>query len=129
VSIAGRALEEGQELGTLKDVPVGVAVVRLGVADDLARTVDGAVGGLHDGLGPAVGVQVVDHHLRVVGAGPDVVAEVDAPQPGAVQLVGVDVHVPGVAGPGVVLGVGRILLQDDLVRAVAVDITLASLAR
>ena len=67
----------------------------------------GAVGGLHGDLGLAVAVVVVDLELGVVRAGPDVPAEVDPPQAGAVELVGVDVDVAGVAGLGVVLGVRR----------------------
>ena len=45
-------------------------------------------------LGPAVAVEVVDEELRVVRAGADVHAEVDAVQQRAVELVGVDVDGP-----------------------------------
>jgi hypothetical protein len=87
-----------------------------------AGAVLGAVGGLHGDLGLAVAVVVEHLELGVVRAGPDVAAEVDAPQPGAVQLVRVDVDVAGVAGLRVVLGVGRIPLEHDLVLAVAVQV-------
>ena len=112
---AGLAVEDGQELRAGQDVAGRVAVVGAGVADDLAGAVRGAVGGLHGDLGPAVAVVVVHLELGVVRAGADVAAQVDPPQPGAVQLVRVDEHVAGVAGLGVVLGVGRIPLEHDLV--------------
>ena len=116
-------------------VVVGVRVaggdIRLGHGDvPLAR--DGAVGvvgdrlragcGLQHRLGATVAVEVVDEELRVVGAGADVHAEVEAVEQRAVELVGVDVDGPGPAELGDVLGVRRVPLHDVLVRAVAVDV-------
>ena len=99
------------------------------VADDLAGAGSGAVGGLDGELGLAVAVVVEHLELRVVRTRADVAAEVDAPQPGPVQLVGVEVDVARVAGVGVVLGVGRVPLHDDLVLAVAVEIADAGVVR
>src|SRR6478752_9484695 len=118
----GPSVEYRQELGPRQDVSGGVAVVGGGTADDLPGTVHAAVGGLHGDLGLAVAVVVVHLELGVVRAGPDVPAQIDPPQAGAVQLVRVDVHVAGVAGLRVVLAVGRVPLEDDLVGAVAVQV-------
>src|SRR5690606_39704768 len=93
-----------------------------GVADDGAAAVHGAVGGLHRDLGPAVAVVVVDLELGVVRAGPDVAAQVDPPQAGAVQLDAVEVDGVGHAGLGVVLGVVRLPLQHQVQAAVAVQV-------
>src|SRR5690606_25652749 len=111
---AGPAVEHGQVLGAGQDVAAGVAVVRAGVADDGAAAVHGAVGGLHRDLGPAVAVVVVDLELGVVRAGPDVAAQVDPPQAGAVQLDAVEVDGVGHAGLGVVLGVVRLPLPHPV---------------
>ena len=97
-------------------------MVGLAVADHDAGGVDGAVSRLHDQLGPAVGVEVVQLGLGVVRPGADVHAHVDAPQLRAVELVGVEVDVPGCPGLGVVLGVRRIPLQHELELAVAIEI-------
>ena len=43
---AGEAVEDGEEFGALVDAAVGADLIGLGIADDLARAVDGAVGGL-----------------------------------------------------------------------------------
>src|SRR5690606_26866980 len=99
------------------DVPLGQDPAVLGVAGHLR-----AGGGLEHGLGAAVAVEVVDQELGVVGTGADVDAQVDPPQQGAVELVGVEVGVAGVAALGDVLGVGRVPLDDVLVLPVAVDV-------
>ena len=119
---AALAVEHGEELRSLEDVALFVAVVGLAVADHGAGGVDGAVGRLHDQLGPAVGVEVVQLGLRVVRPGADVGAHVDPPQLRAVELVGIEVDVPGCPGLGVVLGVRRIPLQHELELAVAIEI-------
>src|SRR5262249_4781283 len=77
---------------------------------------------LHGDLGLAVAVVVVHLELGVVRAGADVAAEVDAPQPGAVELVRVHVHVACVAGLRVVMGVGRIPLDHKFELPVAVEV-------
>ena len=81
---AGASVEDGQVFVALHDAAEGLrlvlAVVRIGVADDLAGAVDGGVGGLADQLRAAVAVEVVDEELGVVRTRPDVAAEVDAPQ-------------------------------------------------
>jgi hypothetical protein len=144
--LARQAVEHGQVFGTFEDAaldaghlravgqdggagPVGLgpftaalAPVDVRVAEHLAGPVRRAVAGAHGHLGLAVAVQVIDLELGVVRAGPDVVAQVDAPQSPALQRVGVDEHVAGIAAEGVVLGVGRVPLEDDLVAAVAVQV-------
>lgn len=52
----------------------------------------------------------------------DVPAQVDAPQAGAVELDAVDDGVAGVAGLGVVLGVGGLPLEDEVEPAVPVEV-------
>ncbi len=55
------------------------AVVRVGVADDFAGAVLGAVRGFADEFGFAVAVEVIDHELGVMGAFANVLAEVNGP--------------------------------------------------
>ena len=122
----GAAVEDGQVLLALHDAAQGaalvLAVVSIGVADHLAGAVLGGVGGLADHLRAAVAVEVVDDELGVVGAGPDVAAEIDPPQALARELDTVDVDLAGVAVVGIVVGVGRIPFQEDLIFAVPVHV-------
>ncbi len=97
-------------------------MVGRGAADDRAGAVLRSVGGLHGDLGLAVAVVVVHLELCVVRPGADVAAQVDAPQPGAVELEAVDDRVAGVAGLGVVLGVGGLPLQGEVQGSVAVKV-------
>ena len=122
-SRAGLTVEDGEVLRSGEHVAAGVAVVGPSIADHCADAIHRAVRRLHDDLGLAVTVIVEDLELGVVRSGPDVVAQVDPPQPRAIELVGVDVDVAGVAGLGVVLRVGRVPLEDDLVLAIAVDVS------
>ncbi len=119
---AGLPVEHGQELRAGQHVPVGVAVVRGSVADDATGTVHRGVRGLHRHFSTAVAVVVVHLELRVVRAGADVTAEVDPPQPLPAEPVRVHVHHTGDPGLGVVLGIGGVPLEHDLVLAVAVEV-------
>ena len=87
---AGAPVEDGEELGPAHDEAVGVAMVGARIADDLPDAIDGAVGGLARDFGAAVAVEVVDDELRVVRALADVLPEVDAPEEGAVEPVGLE---------------------------------------
>ncbi len=120
--LAGLSVEHGQVLGAGQDIAAGVAVVGGRAADHRAGAVHRAVRRLHGDLGLAVAVVVVRLELRVVRAGTDVAAQVDPPQPGAVELDAVQDRVAGVAGLGVVLGVGRLPLEDEVQRPVAVEV-------
>ena len=108
--------------GPDRTYPAAFAEVGVGVSDHGTCRIPGAIGGLEGNLSLAIAVEVVGQDLRVVRAGTDVAAQVDAPQLGAVQFVGVHVDVARVAGLGVVLGVGRRPRLDDLVLAVAVEV-------
>ncbi len=119
---AGAPVEDGQVLRSRQDVAAAVAVVGARVPDDDAPAVARAVGGLHGDLGVAVTVVVVHLELGVVGPGPDVAPQVDPPQAGSLERVGVDDGVVGDAGLRVVLGVGRVPLDDVLVVTVTVQV-------
>ena len=83
-------------------------------------TVPSAV--LHSDLGPAVAVEVVDQELRVVRPLADVLAEVDPPQEGAVELVRLQDRL-GRSRPAWELSRPRLAwCSDDLVLAVAVEV-------
>ena len=105
------------------------AIVLRRVADDLSLPIDGAVSRLARHFRAPVAVEVVDDELRVVGAGPDVPAEIDPPEPCPVQLVGVEDHVAGHAAGRGVARVRRIPLEHDLVLAVAIEIAGARVVR
>src|SRR5690606_19118623 len=119
---AGAPVEDGEVFRSGQDVSGGVAVVGVGGADHRPGAVAGPVSGFHGDFGAPVAVVVIDLELGVVGPSADVDAQVDPPQEGAVEFVGVEEDRPGVAGLGVVLGVGGLPLQDDLVAAVAVEV-------
>ncbi len=118
---AGEAVKDGEELGAFVDAAIGADPIGLGVADDFALAVHGAVGGFAADLGSAVAVEIVDHELRVVGAFADVLAEVDAPEHGAVELVSLQNGRIGRPVLRVILAsAGHV--DDDFVFAVAVEI-------
>ena len=135
---AGQAVEDGEVFGPGEDLPVaGVvgrrdlnavgrhdqrAVVLRRVANHGAAAIDRAVGRLARDFGAAVAVEVVDHELRVVRAGPDVPAEIDPPEPRAIDPVGVDELTARQSCAGVVTRIRWIPLHDDLVLAVAVEV-------
>ena len=77
---ARETVENGEELGTIKDTSSLIAVVGQRVANDAPLAVAGAVGGVTHQLSPSVAVEIIDHELRVVSAGADITAEIDAPQ-------------------------------------------------
>ena len=104
-------------------VPLVDPVVRIRVAYDLAGAVDGAVRSLGHHFRASVTVKVVDHELGVVCSRADISSEVDSPESRAVELHAVDEGRAGVAPVGVVVGVGRIPFEEDLIFAVSVDIT------
>ena len=124
---ARTAVEDGQVFLARHDAAqrraLVLAVVGVGIADDLAGPVDGRVGSLADEFCTAVAVQVIDDELRVVGACADVAAQVVPPQALAAELEAVDVNLAGIAVVGVVVGVGHVPLQDDLVFPVTVHVT------
>ena len=57
-----------------------------------------------------------------MSSGTDVPTQIDPPKPGAIQLDAVDIHLVCFAALGVVLGVGRVPLQKDLILPVAICI-------
>ncbi len=131
--LAGLALKDGEQFRSRQYAPALVAIV-----GGIVQFTDGAVGGrlthwptlpvhrtgrgLADHLRLAVTVEVVDEELGVVGSGADVLAQVDAPELGAIQLVAVEEHFAGIAVVGIVVGVGRVPFQDDFILAVAVHV-------
>ena len=119
--LAGRPFEDGEEFRPFEHIAVPIPVVRLRVAEDDPRPVDRPVGRLADDLGPAVAVEVVDEERGVMGPFADVLAEVDPPEEGAVELVGLELGLAGRAPLGVVAG-PHLLLEDDLVFAIAVEV-------
>src|SRR5665647_1524433 len=93
----GLAVEDGEELRAGQDVTGAGAVVGVFVTDHLTHAVDRAVRGLDHDLGLAVAVEVEHEQLGVVRSGPDVAAHGDAPQLLALEGVGVDEDLTGVA--------------------------------
>ena len=135
---AGESVKDRQELGTGEDVAAGIAVIvgivegRTHPALPLGRAADVGSGGVertgrapaHD-LGAAIPVEIVNHEIHVMRARADIHPEIDAPdrsRRSGIEFVGVQVGVSGVAALGVVLGVGRIPLENELVFAVTIEI-------
>ena len=104
-----------------------LAPVGCGVAHHVALGIACAVGGLHHQLSTPVAVEVVDHELCVVRPGADVAAQADAPEPLAAEAVAVYVDRAGEACLRVVVRVGRLPFQEELVLSVAVDVAHAGI--
>src|SRR5664279_5634788 len=73
-------------------------------------------------LSLAVAVEITHGQLRVVRTGANVRAQIDAPQVLARQRIAVEEYVRGDAGLRVVLRVGRIPLEHEVVDTVAVEV-------
>ena len=122
--LARISLEHRQVLVAAHDAACGGSVVLARIANDFALAVDRAVGSLHHNFGNPVTVEVVDHELRVVCAGADVLAEVDSPEARAVQLHAVYKDRARIAVLRVVLRVARVLLfanEVDILLTLAVS--------
>ena len=127
--LAVGAPEDGEVFGTGGDesrtvAEVGRVVVGGGrsLREERSRAVLGARCRLADEFGLAVAVEVGHHHLGVVGARADVLAQVDAPQLLAREGVPVEDHVAGVAALRVVLAVGGVPLHHEIPASVAVEV-------
>ena len=119
---AGAAVKQRVIFRSGQHIAVGIPVVLGGIADDSTLAVYSAVCGLAGHLRLSVTVEVCYEKLGIVCAGTDVFAQVDAPQPCAVQPVAVNENVPGLSLLGIVLGVGGIPLHEDLIHPVTVCI-------
>ena len=127
--LARISLEHRQVLVAAHNAACRGPVVLAPVANDFALAVDRAVGSLHHNFGNPVTVEVVDHELRVVCAGADVLAEVDSPEARAVQLHAVYKDRARIAVLRVVLRVTRVPLEDQIQLAVAVEVAHAHVVR
>ena len=118
------ATENSQVFRTFKNRTTRVAVILRLVANRLARTVNRAVGSLHDHLGLAVAIVIKHLELRVVCARANILTEVNTPKARTVELVGIDEYRTRIARLRVVVSVRRIPLQNQFVFAVAVEVAL-----
>ena len=114
-----RAVDDAAEGGGgfVHRAPVGARVAENGPA-----AVHGAFRSLADQFRPAVPVEVIDDEGGGQVGGADVVAQVDAPEQGAVQFVGIQQGVARDAGPGGDAGVGGLPFEDDLRLPVSVQV-------
>ncbi len=117
----GAAVEDGEEFRAVENFAIAIDPVGIGVADHFAFAVDGSVGRFAGDFGDAVAVEVIDHELRVVRAFADVFAEVDGPEQGAIEFVGLKNRWIGQAGLRIVAAAAG-HVNDDLVFAIAVKI-------
>ena len=104
-----------------------VSPVGIGVANHLALSVDGSVGSLHHQFCPSVTIEVVYHKRLEVGTAADVMAQVDTPEPCAVEPVAVYISVAREPGKHIVLGVSGVPFQENLVLSVAVNVAYAGI--
>ena len=122
-------VEHSQVLVAAHNAAARRPVILACVANHLSLAVDRTVGSLHHDFGNSVAIEVVDHELRVMRTGADVLAEVDSPEAGAVKLHAVDKHRARIAVFRVVLRVARVPLEDQIQLAVAIEVTHAHVVR
>ncbi len=128
-----RPIEHRQEFRPREHITARVAVIiavddRRGVpqAQVGAGPILGAGRRLAHQLGFPVTVKIIDLELGIVGARADVLAQVDPPQSGALQLIAIEVDVPCITRLGIVLGIRRVPLDEDLIFPVPVHIPRAT---
>ena len=97
-------------------------MIGVGIAEDGACAVDGAVAGANKELSTAVAIEVCHDEGRIVSTAANVGAEVDAPHGGAVQAQGFENGGRCDAAVAVVFGVGGVPLQDNLHLSVAIEV-------
>ena len=105
-----------------------IAPVGMGVANDFTLSVNGTVGGLHHEFSASVAIEVEDHELFEMSTTTNVLSEVDAPEAGSIKTVAVDVGVAGETREHIVLGVGGIPFEENLILSVAIHIAYAGIA-
>ena len=103
-----------------------MTVVCQTVANDLSQSVARSVGGFHDKLCLSVAIQVIGDKGHVVGPGADVDTHVYTPEKCAVKTVAVEEGRPGITIVGIIVGIGGIPFQNDLILSVAIDISYRS---
>ena len=107
---------------------VGVLPFRR-AADVVALTVQCAGRSAAHQLRFAVAVKIINHEIHVVRAAADVRAEINAPEPRAIELVAVEISVAGKTALRVVVRVGGIPFQNNFVFTIAVHIARAAIVR
>ena len=131
--LARQSLEHGQVFLTAVNATVaGAPTLRIACCLDLlvgsrlvdvvTLSVDGGRSRLAHHLCLAVAIVVIHLELRVVGTGPDVRPQADAPQFRAVEFVAVDEHHVGDAALRIVLRRAGIPFHEQFVFAVTVNI-------
>ena len=133
-------VEHGEVFGSGEDasalvtiVGVVVSLTDVSIVGSLGYITSCAVDGtwrrLADEFSMSVAVEVVDHELRVMGTGSDILTQIDAPKFRAIQLKAVDDDIASVAVVRVVVCIRRVPLQEQLVLSVTIHIAHRTVVR
>ena len=100
-----------------------MTIVCQAVADHMSQGIACAVGSADDQFCMSVAVEIVDDERHVVSTRADVDTQIDAPETSTVETVAVEECRSCIAVVGIVVGIGGIPFQDDLILSVAIDIS------
>ena len=139
-SLARQSVEYGEVLLSASNLSVAIAMDGsiAGVLDNVFRShlvhivvlaVLGARSSLTHHLSKTVAVEVVDHELGIVCTSTYIRPQINAPKSFAAELVAVDEDIVSDTTLRVVLGVGWVPFDEDLVFAVTVDIAYRAVVR
>ena len=138
--IAILSTEHGEVFRSLHYASTGSAVVGVVVGMDyggiggscchvLPLAISGSRCCLANNFRLSIVVEVINEELGVVCPSPDVLAEIDAPQLPSIKLVSVDDDVACISVVGVVVGIGWVPFDDELIFTVAVEVAGATVVR
>ena len=113
----------GRRLLLVGSFGTAVTIVGLRITDDIALSVDGTIGSLHHHFGTTITIEVIDDERHVVGTAADIDAHIDAPEQGAIEPIAVEERRTRVAIVCIVVSIGGIPFENNLILTIAIDIT------
>ena len=120
---SGQSVKDGQILRACQDTSSLIPIIRIRITDHLSRSVHCSVSGLHYHFRTAVTVQIEDHKLCIMCTGAYIASHIDTPQLLPVQLITVKNHRSRITVMSVIMCIGRIPFQNNLIFTIPVYIT------
>jgi len=96
--------------------------------DIVALAVDGARSRFAGHLGNPVAVEVIHYKRRVMRPGADIVPQINTPQERPVEFIRIQIHITRIPGLRIILSIGRIPLDNDLIFPIAGQISDTAIA-
>ena len=134
------AIEDREQFRTILDAPPTVAIISRIIertnlcissrfANKSALSIDTSSRSLANHLSLSVAIKVENQKLGIVGTGTDILAQIDAPELGSVELITIKNHIARIAIVRIVVRVGRVPFHYQFILAIAIHIAHATVVR